>query len=200
MKDDSQIQAIVSKDNSINNISHTMIPSINNWFYIESEKPLCGSVVLACINNTKFEFKTFTRFPVIPILFSYEGFFSLLDMDCLMDSGIKFKCRPIEDIIVWQPMPNPPYDLREKDSLKKGKYYSHGKFFDNEEDFFKHSMEWIDLEFDYSEFCNQVRMMMSAVILNSEMRGESYTNREAYHLARIQMGWGEKSHVAEKEN
>lgn len=173
-----------------------MIPSINTWFTLEEKQPDKGDIVIACVNNARFEIEKVPKFSVIAIMYGPKEFVPLIDFQLICEKTAKDK-RTTEDIIVWQPMPNPPHELRERDATNKKKCYCHGKFFDTHQEMIEHSIKWIDLPFDYDEFCNQIRLMMGAVLLNYEIRMDKYTNRDAYELARLQLGWGSSN--AEKQ-
>lgn len=162
-----------------------MIPSINTWFYLDYKKPNLGDFVLACIDNSKLEIEGLPKFSVGMIVFHENGFFP-----CFAVGNISR--RPLQEIIVWQPMPKPPHEFREKDPKNKAKCYSHGRYFNTREDMIKFSIDWINMSFDYEEFCNQVRLMMSTVLMNQGIREEDFTNKEAYWHARRCLGWGEE--------
>lgn len=162
-----------------------MIPSINTWFYLDYKKPNLGDFVLACIDNSKLEIEGLPKFSVGMIVFHKNGFFP-----CFAVGNSNW--RPLKEIIVWQPMPKPPHDLREKDPNNKAKYYSYGKFFDTLQEMMKFSVDWINMPFDYEEFCNQVQLMMSTVLSNQSIRGKDFINKEAYWHARRCLGWGKE--------
>ncbi len=71
-------------------------------------------------------------------------------------------------------------------------FYSHGKFFDNEEDFWKYTHEWPDLPLDLEEFKNQMSQRIREVEINNEMRGGKLTNREAYQILGLSTVWAMK--------
>jgi len=70
-----------------------------------------------------------------------------------------------------------------------GKFYSHGKLFDNKNEFWKYSLEWPDLPFDLEEFKRQMDFRVKEAEMNNQIRSGQMTNREAYQILRLSIDW-----------
>ena len=72
---------------------------------------------------------------------------------------------------------------------EKQQFFSHGNFFDDEEEFFKFVKEWPDLPFDLEEFKRQMNFRIKEAEINNEIREGKMTNREAYKIFRLATDW-----------
>lgn len=73
--------------------------------------------------------------------------------------------------------------------IKTDKFYIHGKFFENEDEFWKFSIDWPDLPFDLREFKHQMDLRVKEAEMNNQIRGGKMTNREAYQILRLSTDW-----------
>lgn len=71
----------------------------------------------------------------------------------------------------------------------KSKFYAHGKFFEEMDDFFKFCHEWPDMQFDLDEFKHQMDLRIREAEMNFHCRDGKMTNREAYQLLRLASDW-----------
>ncbi len=71
----------------------------------------------------------------------------------------------------------------------KNQFYAHGKFFEDQDEFFKFCREWPDLSFDLDNFKAEMEIRIREIETNYEMRGGNLTNRQAYHILRSATDW-----------
>ena len=71
----------------------------------------------------------------------------------------------------------------------KTQYYAHGKFFDNERDFWIYCYEWENMPFDLEDFKRQMDLRIKEAEMNNAMRDGKMTNRQAYQILRLSTDW-----------
>jgi hypothetical protein len=72
---------------------------------------------------------------------------------------------------------------------KKGRFYAHGRFFEDEREFFQFLNNWPDMPWDRLEFKAQMQMRLDELEMNDIIRGGKLTNREAYEILRLCTNW-----------
>lgn len=78
---------------------------------------------------------------------------------------------------------------RDRERKPTSKFYAHGRYFDNENEFFKFSAEWENLEFDLEEFEHQMDLRIKEIQMTYELRGRNLTNKQAYQILRFSTDW-----------
>ena len=74
-------------------------------------------------------------------------------------------------------------------------YYTCGKFFDSEEEFWKYAKEWPNLPVDLKQFQRELDARMKEIEMNNEVNGGTLTNIQAHRILRLASDW-----VTEEEN
>jgi hypothetical protein len=70
-------------------------------------------------------------------------------------------------------------------------FFIHGKYFTDENEFWKFVKEWPKMPLDLIEFVKQMNMRVKEVEINMEINKE-FTNQDAYRLLRLSTDWAVK--------
>ena len=67
----------------------------------------------------------------------------------------------------------------------KGRFFIHGKYFDNRDEFNKFMIDWPDQRVDLIQLEAMLDQTLQAISINDQIRPEGMTNKQAYRILRI---------------
>jgi len=75
------------------------------------------------------------------------------------------------------------------DRTGSGKFYAHGKFFDDISKFKEFLNAWPEIPCDLYDFKREMDTRVSEIEMNMQLRAGKLTNREAYQILRLATDW-----------